>query len=259
MEINTNTNFPSWIKQSIGFLLAVFLLLLVMDKGYDVFQNIKPSTPKNTLSMSAEGKVTAKPDLATVNVGVVSVEKTAKEAQDENTKSTNKIIDTVKKLGIPEADIVTSNFSVYPNYTYDGRQNEINGYQATQTLTIKVRKVDQSTDTLGKILSQSVDNGSNQIQGVYFSFDDPDNLRQQARKLAIDKAKQKAMDLAAASGLRLGKVVTISESSGYTPYPIAYPTEADKGFGGGVASPTPQIQPGSQDVTAQMTVVFEIK
>src|SRR3989344_570070 len=257
MEINTDQIKP-WVWQALGLLLVAFLGISVLDKVYNFSQDFRNSVPKNTLSMSAEGKVSARPDVATVNVGVLTNEPTAKAAQDQNTKITNELIDFIKKQGLADDDIVTSNFSVYPKYEYNNGRNTINGYQANQTLTIKVHGVDKSTETLGKILSGAVDNGSNQIQGVNFSFDDPDDLKQEARKIAIEKAKQKASDLAQASGLRLGRVVTISENSIYSPYPMPYVLDATKdGMGGGGTAPA--IEAGSQDIIAQMTIIFEVK
>jgi hypothetical protein len=208
--------------------------------------------------MSAEGKVSATPDLATVSVGVITNGATAKAAQQEMTTKANQIIDFVKKLGIDAADITTANFSVYPNYNYNNGRNDITGYQANQTVTIKVHGVDKSTDVLGKVLDGAVVNGSNQVQGITFSFNDPDNLKQQARLLAIDKAKQKTQDLAKATGLKLGRIVTISEGTISSPSPMPYAT----GMGGGgmdAKSVPSSIEAGSQDVTANITVIFELK
>lgn len=257
MEDNM-ANHKHWIFQTLGILLGILLILLIVDKFHTVAQNLKSNVPKNTISMTAQGKVEAKPDLATVNVGVLTNAATAKAAQDENTKQANKIIDFVKKQGIDSKDIATSNFSVYPNYDYTSGRNEITGYQANQNLTIKIRGVDKSTDTLNKILGGAVDSGSNQIQGVSFGFDDPDNLRQEARKQAIEKAKQKAEELAQITGIRLGKIVSVSDNSNSFPYPMPYALEG-KAAGGGAVSVTPDVEPGSQDITADITLVFEIK
>jgi uncharacterized protein len=251
-------NLKPWVWQALGILLMAFLAINILDRVYDFSLDLKKA-PQNTISMSAEGKVSAKPDLATVTVGVTTNGSSAKTAQDANTTSANKVIDFVKQQGIKDEDIVTSNFSVYPNYDYSNGRNNIVGYNANQTLTIKVRGVDKSTSTLSKILGGAVDSGSNQLQGVYFSFDDADNLRQEARKIAIEKAKQKAADLASASGLKLGKVISISDNSGGGyPGPMPYALDAVKNQAGGAAS-APQVETGSQDVTATMTLVFEIK
>jgi uncharacterized protein YggE len=242
----------------IGALVAVFLVLAVVDKAAMIEKNFG-GKPDNTMSMSAEGSVSAKPDMATVNLGVMTNAKTAKAAQDENNRNINKITEAVKKLGIEDKDITTSNFSVYPNYVYINNRNEIDGYQANQTLTVKVHGIDVSTETLNKVLDEAVAAGSNQLQGVTFGFNDADNLRQQARTEALNKAKQKAQELADQAGLRLGKIVSISESSGgYSVPPMPYYDSKAYGIGG-AENQASSVQTGSQDITAVMTVIFEIK
>lgn len=259
METNFNPEVKSWLKQSIAVLLAAFLLLLVLDKLYTVTQDYRPTVPKNTISMSAEGKVSSTPDLATINIGVISNGSTAKQVTDDMSVKSNKIIDFVKQQGIDAKDITTSNFSVYPTYDYQNGGNKINGYQGSESISIKVRGVDKSTDKLSKVLDGAVTSGSNQIQGISFGFDDADNLRQEARKQAIEKARQKAQELADATGLKLGRIVSISESSFGVPAPIPYGV----GMGGGgldaVKSTAPAVEPGNQDITASVNVTFEIK
>lgn len=253
-----NNSLPKWLVQTLGILLIIFLALLVIDRASSLQQVLANKNPKNTISVSAQGKVIAAPDLATVNLGVFTTASTAAEAQSESSKKINQIIDFVKKQGVSKEDISTSQFSIYPMQDYRDGKTTITGYQANQTITLKVREVDKSTEKLSTILGGVASNGANQINGVNLGFDDPDNLRQQARKQAIEKAKEKAKDLASAAGLRLGKVVSVSESGMASPVmPMAY------GLGGAdmamEKSVSPNIEPGNQDVTADMTVVFEVK
>jgi uncharacterized protein YggE len=207
--------------------------------------------------MSAEAKTMAVPDLATINVGVTSNASTAKAAADDVNKKLAQITEMVKRQGIDAKDITTSNYSVYPMQDYTSPKQRITGYTANQTLTVKVHGVDKSTDKVSKILDNATESGANQIQGVYFNFEDADSLKQAVRKQAIEKAKQKALDLAQASGLKLGKVVSISEGSTPTPYPLPYALDSKAGMGGGGVAPS--IENGSQEISAQMTVVFELK
>lgn len=243
----------------IGVLLVLFLGLLVVQKSFEVSQLTKPSSAKNTISISGEGKVSAVPDLAQIELGVTTQGSTASDVQNQSTNKINKIIDFVKKQGVPQEDITTSQFSMYPTYDYTNGKNDINGYQANQTISIKIRGVDKSKDQLNKVLGGVTDQGANQINGVTFTFNDPDELRQQAREKAITKAKEKAAELAKISGISLGRLITVSESYGGMPIGMPY---AASGMGGGAAmmdSATPNVEPGSQDITATMTVVFEVK
>lgn len=253
---------PKWLINGLGGLLIVFVALLVADKANSINDKIQGKKPENTMSVSAEGKVKAVPDLATVNLGVITQGPTAPQVQEDNTKKINKIIDYVKKQGISKDDISTSQFNIYPQYDYTGGRNNIIGYQLNQTITVKIKGVDKSTETLGKILQGSISEGANEIYGVSLSFDDPDELRQQAREKAIIKSKEKAKELAEVAGLKLGKVVSVSETVGaYPPIPI-YADYGGRGGAGGVgleSAAAPNVEPGSQDVIENMTVVFEIK
>jgi uncharacterized protein YggE len=249
-------NLPKGIVMAIAGLVIAFLGLAVIDKAHTISKSFN-TRPDNTIAMTAEGKVSAAPDLATITVGVLSNADSAKAAQQDATTKTNQIVDYVKKQGVKSEDITTSNFSVYPNYNYANGKNEISGYQANQTVTVKIHDVDKSTEVVDKVLDGAVANGGNQVQGVYFSFNDPDNLKQEARKQAIEKAKQKAQELASQTGLKVGKIVGISDDSTSMPTPMPY----GLGMGGGAADAKsmPAVQTGSQDVTANVTVTFEIK
>ncbi len=256
METNTNVG-PRWLLMLIGVLLSVFLLLSGIDKGLAIKNSSKPSA-QNTFPVTGEGKVSAVPDLATITLGILSQGATARIVQDDSAKKINDITAFVKKEGIDEKDIQTSQNSVYPTQDYrDGKQT-ITGYQGNYTITIKVHGADQIKDKLGSIIAGVTDNGANQINGVSLSVDNPDSLRQQAQEIAIENAKQKAQALAAKAGLKLGRIVSISDS-GSGGYPVPYAADSAYGLGAAEKSFAPSIQPGSQDITANMTIVFELK
>lgn len=252
---------PKWLVAGLGALLIAFVALLVVQKAHDLQVTFANQKPANTISVSGEGKVTASPDLATVNIGVLSQGSDAKAVKDLNNGKINKIIDFIKAQGVDAKDIQTSQFYSYPQYDYRNGTNNITGYQANQTITVKVHGVDKDQKKLETVLDGAVNNGANEIQGVGFSFENPDDLKQQARKMAIQQAKEKAQELAQEAGLKLGKVVSVSESGGYYPGPIPYAMDAAKGLGmgGGGTSVAPNVEPGSQDITQTMTVVFELK
>jgi len=253
---------PRWLVPTLGALLSIFVLLLVVDKVNSLSETFKNKNPKNTISVPAEGRVTATPDLATVTLGVVSQGATAQAVQDDSTKKINRIIEGVKNDGVAKEDIVTSQFNIFPRHEYKDGKDTIVGYEANQTITVKVKGIDKSQDRLGKVLVSAADNGSNQIYGVSMSFENPDDLRQEARKLAIAKAKEKAQELASVAGLSLGRVVSLSESGGGGfPGPMPYATEA-LGRAGDIAMDktiAPSIEPGTQDIIENMTVTFEVR
>ena len=257
METNLNQHTKPWLWQTLGILLGLFLALLVLDKAHAVWENFRPLVPKNTIVMTAEGKVSATPDLAIVSVGVTSNGSTAKQVTDDMSKKVNQITDFVKQQGIDAKDIATTNFYVNQNYDYTNGTNKPTGYQGSENIVIKIRGVDKSTDRVGKILEGTTINGSNQIQGISFSFDDPDNLKAEARKLAIEKAKQKAQELADETGLKLGRIISVSDSN--ISYPMPMPYALSMGGSSDTKSVTPNIETGSQDITASVSVTFEVK
>ncbi|MBI2607605.1 MAG: SIMPL domain-containing protein [Candidatus Doudnabacteria bacterium] len=244
---------PKWIITWLGALLIAFVGLSVISKGYEIGSKLN-QRPENTISMSAEGRVTAVPDLATMNLGVLTQGDTASEVQDESSEKINQVIAFVKSQGVDESDIKTSQFSINPRYNFKDGENIIIGYEANQTVTVKIRNVNESSEMVSKILDGATKNGANQVLGVSLSFDDPDDLRQEARKKAIAAAKEKAQELAEEAGLRLGKIVSISESG--SSYPVPYDESYARGLGGGGG---PLIEPGTQDITENITVVFEVK
>lgn len=258
---NANEN-KSHIKPllwPLGLLLMVFLVLLIAQKGFELNRTVKNDKPQNTISISAEGKVKAVPDIAMVSLGVTSQGDTANAVQTDSATKINKIIEFVKSLGIKKEDITTQQASINPRYDYRDGANKIVGYESTQIVSVKIRGVDKDASVVGKLMEGATLNGANQVYGSQFAFDDPDNLRQQARELAIKKAKEKATELAKAAGLSLGKVVSVSESSGFSPGPIPYAADAYMGKGGGGISVAPSVETGTQDIVESMTVVFELK
>ena len=255
-----NQVLPKWLVGGLGGLLIAFVALLVIQKAHDIQTTFANAKPANTISVSGMGKVQATPDLATVTIGVLSQGTTAVDVKNQNNDKVNKITAFVKAQGIADKDISTSQFSFYPQQDYNGGTPKITGYQGNQSVTVKVHGVDKDQTVLGNILDGAVNNGANEIDGVNLTVEDPSALQEQAQEAAITDAKQKAQKLAQAAGLNLGKVVSVSESSGGYPGPIPYAMDSAMGIGGGVAkSVAPNVQVGSQEIDETMSVTFEVK
>lgn len=237
-------------------LLVIFLAFVALNSAWDLFAKwgwvSSPDTQK-TITLSAEGKTTVTPDTARFSVGVVTRGDDPQRIQDENTKAINKIIDFLKSEGVKDGDIKTTQYDLYPQYDYfEGRQIP-NGYILNQTIQVTVREIDKA----GALLSGSIERGSNQVSSVQFYVDDPDKFKGEAREEAFAKARDKAKELADQAGVRLGKVVSFSESSygGIQP-PIYYARSEAVGLGGGGV---PDVEPGSQELTVSVTVTYEIR
>jgi uncharacterized protein YggE len=167
------------------------------------------------VTVSADGQSTAVPDMAVLNLSVVKQAKTAREALDDDNKAMNDVIAALKKGGIADRDLQTSGFSVQPQYTYpqggDGQQQppQLVGYQVSNSLTVRVRDLLE----LGAIIDQSVTLGVNQGGDIQFTNDKPEGAMEEARKNAVASAIKKAKTLTEAAGVKLGRVLEISENA----------------------------------------------
>ncbi len=264
-------NIPKWLVNTLGALLVIFVAILIVQQGNNLINTFKNAKPANTISVSGEGKVTAIPDLATVDIGVMTQGSTAADVTSQNNSKINKVIAFVKAQGIAAADISTSQLSLYPQQSYPTmvpmvpggvpttNVPTISGYQGNQTITVKVHGVDKDTSVLDKILDGAVTNGANEINDVSLSVEDPSSLQQQAQVKAIADAKQKAQVLAQEAGLTLGKVVNVSETQPAMFAPMPYALNSAMSAGGGTAAVAPNVQTGSQEIDETMSVTFEVK
>ena len=211
------------------------------------------------LTVTAEGKSTRTPDLAVFTAGVTTQEKTAGAALSQNAAKMNAVIVALKAQGVAERDIQTSNLSVSPVYgqphrnpdgTYEG-DPIITGYQATNQVQVRQRKLGQ----YGKVIDTLVAAGANQVNGPAFQLDNADAATDEARVEAVKKARARAELYARAAGLRVARILTISETGGWSPQPPVLYARAEKMMAGSAPSP---VAAGELDVTASVTVTFEM-
>lgn len=182
-------------------------------------------TPPPSLTLSAEGTVQAAPDTAIVTAGVVTEAETAGAALTDNNAAMRKLIDEVKSAGVADKDVGTTGFSVEPVMVYpqpkeDGTQDppRITGYRVSNQVTVKIREIGKAGDLLDKVVRV----GANQIQQIAFTVEDDKALLDQARTEAMKSAIAKAKVYADAGGFTLGRILSVSEQSGYQPMPAPY-------------------------------------
>ena len=211
-----------------------------------------------TLSLSAEGTVRAVPDTAIVTAGVLSEADTAGEALTRNNEAMRGLMDELTAAGIAERDVGTSNFSidpvmVYPQPRSDGTQDppRITGYRVSNQVTVKIRDVSKA----GDILDRVVRIGANQIQGIAFVVDDDKALMDDARADAMKAAARKAAVYAEAGGFTLGRIVSVSETSGQMPMPVPY---ARMAMAEAKAPDSVPFAPGEREMSVTVTVSWEI-
>lgn len=203
------------------------------------------------LDVSATGKTTRTPDLATVSAGVVTQAPTAAAAMSENASRMAAMLAALKAAGVAPRDIQTASVSLQPQYRYqDNKPPVITGYQASNTVTVKFRDIARA----GPILDVLVAQGANQINGPSLSLAEPDAALDEARTDAIKRARARAELYAKAAGLSVVRILTISETGELPPVmPVAgYALRADK-------MAATAIVAGESDVTATVTVRFLLK
>jgi uncharacterized protein YggE len=200
----------------------------------------------HTITVTGTAAVTRIPDVARVSVGVGVTKTTVKAARESAGKSMAAIIAAIKALGIDEKDIKTSSIDLSPQYNTTGTR--IVGYRMSEQLQITVRDLDKA----GDVVDTATAKGATEVNGMSFDVDDPTSAMDEARAAAIAQARTSAQKMAAAAGVSVGAVVSISESSVSSPGPYYYGAAARD-----AAALTP-IERGSQDVQATVTVVFEI-
>ncbi len=213
---------------------------------------VEPMVPAagTVLDVTAEGRTTRVPDLATIRAGVVSQSTTAAAALTDNAQRMAKVLASLKRAGVAPRDIATSNVQLAPQYRYaDNQPPVITGYQATNTVSIRFRDVAKS----GTVLDALVAEGANQIDGPNLSIDKPDAALDEARTDAIAQAKRRADLYAKAAGLRVSRIVSIAESgqdAGGPAQPVFMMARAS------MAKDSTQIAPGEKDVTVTLSVRF---
>jgi uncharacterized protein YggE len=193
---------------------------------------------------SGDATVSTKPDLALISAAVDSKQSTAAAAQSDLAGKAAGLIARAKALGIADKDTSTSGYSVGPNYTNSG---SIDGYRAFEQLLLKWHSV----DTVGKALDALVQEGGATQISVGFTLADPKTVQAQARSLAIGDARARAQAMAGAAGVKLGKVLRVSDlsSSGYS--------SSNFDIKAGAAAST-QVPVGQLDVQVVVEVDFAI-
>ncbi|MBO6308927.1 MAG: SIMPL domain-containing protein [Oribacterium sp.] len=212
------------------------------------------STTENeaTVTVSSVGKVTVIPDMAEISFGIDTEDADVKIAQSRNSSEAQKVVDKLKELGIDEKSIKTTYYDIYPQYDYDDYgDSRITGYNVSTTLTVSDIKVSDA----GNIISQCVDAGVNNMNGISYSYSAYDDVYGEALTEAIKEAGEKAEIIAAASGKSLGRIISITE--GYQDSYLQY-RDSKSVYSNSVEEADAVIMPGESDVEANVTIVYAL-
>ena len=213
-----------------------------------------PQYAPREMTVAAEGKIYAVPDVATTNFGVTSEGYDVPSTVVKNTTKMNTIIDAIKGLGVDKKDIQTTQYSLSPRYEYNPKTGErtFMGYTLSQQITVKIRDFSK----IGDILNAGTQNGATNVGDISFSIDDPQKVRQEAMNKAIAAARAKAEEIANNSGLKVVKVLNVQEGY-YSPYNYGVGVMMEKAVSS--AAPIPTIEPGQNEITVNVNVTFRIK
>ncbi|CAN5346916.1 SIMPL domain-containing protein [soil metagenome] len=205
-----------------------------------------------TLNLSAYGEIKIAPDMAMISIAVQTEAKTAGEATRLNATRMTEVMAVLRRQGIADKDIQTAGLSLNPQYTYAPNQKpKVTGYQATNQLSVRV--IDLAR--LGAILDATVAAGINEIQGVSLGLQQPLAAENAARRKAVTAVQAKADLYAGATGLRIVRLVNLSENGGYAPAP-PMPMAQARSFA--AAAPETPIAGGELTVRMDLSAMFEL-
>jgi uncharacterized protein len=248
----------------------IVLILLAIFLGVSALAGLKglkdPNPVYNAITVNGEGEAFAVPDIAYFSFSVSQDAKTVAEAQSGVTSKMDRILEVLKGMGIEEKDIKTSDYSVYPKYTYINfpctinscppSSQKVDGYTASHSVTVKVRETEKAGDVLGRV----GENGATNLSNINFTVDDQDAIIAEARAMAIADAKEKAKMLAKELDLKLVRVMGYGDNQGG--YPMPY-REESFAYGGAdmvsQAKAAPSLPTGENKVVVNVSVTYEIR
>jgi len=204
------------------------------------------------LSLSAEGQSQRAPDIALFSAGVVTQAKTASEAMADNSRRMDQVVTALKRAGVADRDIQTSAISLNPEYRYPENQSpQLSGYTASNQVTVRFRDIRNS----GKVLDILVAEGANQISGPNMTIEHPEEALDEARARAVAAGRARASLYARALGMRVARVISVSDGGGYyappPPPPAPVMMAAERSY--------TKIEPGEQKLQVSLSMVFELQ
>jgi len=253
--LNHTTKFSTSLLMAIGALAIVAIVAsLTQNISSTAYaQDSTPTAPRTDIGVSGTGRVFVAPDTAIASIGVDITAPTLAEATKQASAQMTAVINAVKAQGIDDKDIQTSSYSVYPitNTSKEGETPKITGYHVTNIVTVKIRNI----ANVGQVLDAAIAAGANSVNSVMFTVDNPAKAEEEARTLAVQDAMAKAQTLATAAGVKVGKIIVISDvSGGFQPivksanYPVA---DAASGAG--------PVETGQNEISVTVEMHFEIE
>lgn len=233
-------------KALVPAVVATMLVLAAGLAGSIALAQPSAVGSSNSVSVSGSAQVALKPDIAYVTLGTTSADASAAKARTANDAAMAGVLAAVKAQGVDDKDIQTTNYSINPRYSSDGKT--ITGYEVNNSVRVTVRNLDK----LGNVLSDATAAGANTAGGLSFDVQNREDAYNQALTLAIKDARQRAETLAKSAGETLSDVLGVTENSGYTPYP--YPV-----YSGLAMRDALPVSAGNLNVSASVSVTYALK
>jgi len=240
------------MRTKIGTILALALCVSLVPMA--LAQDIRPG-PTVAFS-SAEGltvhghtEMKVKPDIAYVNIGVVTQARDSAQAVQDNAARATALLKALKQAGTADKDIQTQFYGVQPQYDYNSSPAVLTGYQVTNSVQVTVRDLTK----VGQVIDKAAQAGGNQVNGVTFDLADRTQAEGQALAMAVTEARAKANVMAQAAGVSLGRLLNLSEGTAATFQPMML--ERPMLMKAAAESSTP-VSPQEITVTADVTAVY---
>jgi uncharacterized protein YggE len=232
------------------WILVLTLLCLRPAPVYSQLSDRQPQPPHATAT--GEAVILVEPDQAEIDIGVVTQAKNAPDAARQNADKLTRVMAEVKKLLVKGDEAKTAAYSLNPTYRYpQGGKPEIVGYTATNILHIKTGTL----ANVGKLIDGAMQSGANTIQRLVFNLKDEHSAQIQSLRLASTKARAKAEEMASALGLKIIKVLSVTESGQGVRPPV--PLVRGAQMEALAAAPTP-VEAGTIEVRSSVTLTAEI-
>jgi uncharacterized protein YggE len=233
------------------FLLVAGVVLFLAPTAYSQQRDKRPRTP--SITVNGEAMISAEPDQAHIDIGVVTQARSAPDASKENAERLSRVLAEVKKVLGKGDEVKTSGYSLTPNYRYpQGGKPEIVGYTASNTVRIKTN----SLDLVGRLIDGAMQAGANNVNRLVFTLKDEQAAQLEALRQASAKAKVKAEAIAASLGLKIVRISAINEGE-RTIQPIYRQAMAARGEAVAAQPPTP-VEPGTVEVRSTVSLTAEV-
>jgi uncharacterized protein YggE len=238
-----------FIMKNLLLIIGIFLLLTSTAQSQQ--DKRQPRVP--SITVNGEAMISAEPDQAHIDIGVVTQARSAPDASRENAERLSRVLAEVKKLLGKGDEVKTSGYSLTPNYRYpQGGKPEIVGYTVSNTVRIKTNTL----DLVSRLIDSAMQAGANNVNRLVFTLKDEQGAQLEALRQASAKARTKAEAIAASLGLKIVRIASINEGE-RTIQPIYRQAMAARGEALAAQAPTP-VEPGTVDVRSTVSLTAEV-